>query len=165
MDKFAVFATWVGIVAFLLAIPMSIAANILTPLIKNWWATTTVLRAKRRLVELDELKMVLEEARKDPLQLTIKIAEPFLDGIRFGIMAILLSVIMAAIGIVRSSASYIPGNRLFLGFAIGAVVCVLGSMLISMLSFQVAIWRTRQLSSETMEKEIKRITEFLVTRQ
>lgn len=37
MERLGVFAAWVGIVAFVLAIPMAVCANLLTPHVKEWW--------------------------------------------------------------------------------------------------------------------------------
>ena len=42
----------IGILAFLLAVPMSIAANVLTPRVSLWWARTSVLRKNRRIARL-----------------------------------------------------------------------------------------------------------------
>lgn len=42
-----------SIAFFVLSIPTAIAANLLTPKIKNWWATSSVSRAKKRLAKLE----------------------------------------------------------------------------------------------------------------
>ena len=52
MDGFGVFATWIGIVAFFLAIPMSVVGNILTPKLLTLWATTSLVRKERRIAKL-----------------------------------------------------------------------------------------------------------------
>jgi hypothetical protein len=49
MDRFGVFAAWVGIVAFLLAIPMGVVSSLLAPKVLAWWAATTHKRASRRI--------------------------------------------------------------------------------------------------------------------
>lgn len=48
------FATWVGIVAFVLAVPMSVLANVLTPKVQLFWAGTAKRRAAYRLWKLEE---------------------------------------------------------------------------------------------------------------
>jgi hypothetical protein len=53
MDKIGVFAACVGIVAFFLAIPMAILANLLTPKAKDYWALTTQSRREKRIHELE----------------------------------------------------------------------------------------------------------------
>jgi hypothetical protein len=52
MDNLGIFSAWVGIVAFILAIPISIAANLLTPKVHSWWATTSQRRRERRILYL-----------------------------------------------------------------------------------------------------------------
>ena len=62
MDKFGVFAAWVGIVAFFLAVPLAVIANLLTPRVASLWAKTSAARSERRietlrktLIEIDRL--------------------------------------------------------------------------------------------------------------
>ena len=48
--------TWglvIGIVALILAFPLSLLANIVTPSIKNWWAERSVKSLKKRIVKLE----------------------------------------------------------------------------------------------------------------
>jgi len=54
---FTLFVARIGILAFLLAIRMSIAANIVTPRIAAWWAVTSRARRGRR-VELLRMRVV-----------------------------------------------------------------------------------------------------------
>ena len=42
----------VGVAALVLAIPMSILANIFTPKVRDWWATTSKVRAFKRYKQL-----------------------------------------------------------------------------------------------------------------
>jgi hypothetical protein len=37
MDSSSIFLGWTGITAFVVAVPLSILANLLTPLLSNWW--------------------------------------------------------------------------------------------------------------------------------
>jgi MFS family permease len=48
MDKWGIIFGSVGVLAFLLAIPMSIVANILTPKLRDWWASTSRARGLKR---------------------------------------------------------------------------------------------------------------------
>ena len=52
MDRWGFFFGLVGIAALVLAIPMSILANIFTPKVRDWWATTSKVRALKRYIEL-----------------------------------------------------------------------------------------------------------------
>jgi hypothetical protein len=42
----------VGILALILAIPMAVLANMLTPRVQNWWASTSVKRRQKRIARL-----------------------------------------------------------------------------------------------------------------
>ena len=49
-------ATWgilLGIVAILLAFPLSLIANLVTPKIRNWWAERSVATIKERIASLE----------------------------------------------------------------------------------------------------------------
>jgi hypothetical protein len=60
------FSTSVGILAFILAIPMAIIGNLLTPQVGSWWATTTEKRRQRRIAKLgSELRRLKE---RGPIQ-------------------------------------------------------------------------------------------------
>jgi hypothetical protein len=59
MDKFGLFVAWVGIVAFFLAIPMAVVANLATPRIQSWWATTSELRKSVRIERLNAFLLVM----------------------------------------------------------------------------------------------------------
>jgi hypothetical protein len=48
MNKWGWLFGWVGLGAFVLAIPMAIAANLLTPKVRDWWASTSRSRALKR---------------------------------------------------------------------------------------------------------------------
>lgn len=42
----------IGFLLFALSFPLSIAANLLTPILKNWWAARSIESLKRRITEL-----------------------------------------------------------------------------------------------------------------
>ena len=46
------FFAWVGLAAFVLAIPMAICANLATPKVRHWWGTTSNARRTRRIMAL-----------------------------------------------------------------------------------------------------------------
>lgn len=49
----------IAIVALVSAVPLSVAGNLLTPIIKNWWAERSVLAAGKRIVQLmDQLELL-----------------------------------------------------------------------------------------------------------
>lgn len=51
-----------GLIALLLAVPLGIAANLLTPTIKNWWAKGSEKRLLKRIEDLEkELKICSRE--------------------------------------------------------------------------------------------------------
>jgi hypothetical protein len=60
MESFGFFAAWVGVAAFLLAIPMAVVANLLTPRVQAWWATTTNARKDKRINKLKTRLKFLE---------------------------------------------------------------------------------------------------------
>ncbi len=49
MSSFELIVAWAGILGFLLAIPLSILGNLLTPKVKEWWATTSSARKQSRI--------------------------------------------------------------------------------------------------------------------
>lgn len=49
---FNIFVAWVGIVAFVLAIPMAVAANMLTPKIQMRWAKSSRVRTENRMLTI-----------------------------------------------------------------------------------------------------------------
>ncbi len=53
MERFSFVVGVIGIGAFLLAIPMAVVANILTPKIAAWWATTSHIRRQKRIAYLE----------------------------------------------------------------------------------------------------------------
>ena len=40
----------VGMLALLLAVPLSVVANLLTPKLRNWYSTTSLKRVEKRLL-------------------------------------------------------------------------------------------------------------------
>jgi hypothetical protein len=65
MDNFGTFAAWVSIVAVILSIPLSVIANLATPRVQSWIATTSKRRREQRpLVLYNALKEL-----DDPLSL------------------------------------------------------------------------------------------------
>src|SRR6266446_5865614 len=65
MDNWSFMFGWIGLSAFLLAIPMSVAANLLTPKVKNWWAIKTYARATKRLAFLEARLEILKLYKED----------------------------------------------------------------------------------------------------
>jgi hypothetical protein len=49
MDKFGYFAAWVGILGVLLAIPLTVLGNILTPKLVEWWSKSSAARRAHRV--------------------------------------------------------------------------------------------------------------------
>jgi hypothetical protein len=43
----------IGMLALLLAIPLAVAANLLTPTVRNWYSTTSLKRLNKRIAALD----------------------------------------------------------------------------------------------------------------
>jgi hypothetical protein len=61
MDSLSIFA-------LIVAIPMGVMANLLTPPVQNWWATTSVKRKQRRIAKLEaELKQLKGETEEPPV--------------------------------------------------------------------------------------------------
>jgi hypothetical protein len=52
MDITGTILAWVGLLAFILAIPMNVIANLITPRAETWWATTSSVRRQRRIEKL-----------------------------------------------------------------------------------------------------------------
>jgi hypothetical protein len=68
MGNFGVFAAWVGILASILAIPFSIAANLLTPKVSNWWARKSKKRAEHRVYVLQNRLRWIREYNTDAMR-------------------------------------------------------------------------------------------------
>lgn len=94
-NTWAWFFGWATILAILLAIPLSVAANIITPKIQEWWATTSEARKTRRVVQL----------RRDIEQLTFVIDSPvsrfdsFIKAFRLALCGMVLIVTLFSYGI------------------------------------------------------------------
>ncbi|MBI2815924.1 MAG: hypothetical protein HYX72_03190 [Acidobacteria bacterium] len=54
MERFYLYAAVLGVLAFILAIPMAVAANLLTPKVQRWWASSSRSRALKRLSRLEK---------------------------------------------------------------------------------------------------------------
>jgi hypothetical protein len=122
MDKFGIFAAWVTIVAVLLAIPLSVIANILTPKVQVWWSKTSSIRLRRRINYVSSQLALSDEefyqnALRDSLQCGIMaISLYIMSAILFGMMVmsfnmaqlglqLLLSPVAAAAGVARGEPS------------------------------------------------------------
>jgi hypothetical protein len=66
MDPWGHFFGWVGIIALVLAIPLAVIANLLTPTVRQWWATTSTNRRKKRIKELNERLAEYQQALEQP---------------------------------------------------------------------------------------------------
>jgi hypothetical protein len=55
-----------GIAALVLAVPLNIAANILTPKVREWWASTTKSRALRRIERIPRELRALDSYLEHP---------------------------------------------------------------------------------------------------
>src|SRR5215472_3368533 len=55
-------ALWIGILGPLLAVPLAIAANLLTPRVVNWWASASQARRIIRIMKLETLLSNLQHA-------------------------------------------------------------------------------------------------------
>ena len=58
---------WVGIVSFILAIPLSILGNVLTPKFQRWWAKTAANRAHLRLANIAKTLSRLDDYDAHPI--------------------------------------------------------------------------------------------------
>ena len=95
---------WITILAFLLAIPMAVAANILTPKVQKWWAKTSAARRHRRIVFLEKELFSLEEALEPDAR-----HEQFVRGLRLAsvagmLVSYLLGMAFAGIVMIASTA-------------------------------------------------------------
>jgi hypothetical protein len=77
MDKLGYLSFWIGVVAFMLSIPMSNTANMLTRRVEASWATTSNKRRDRRIKKLkllvSELTVAMSMAKRH---------DSFVDGFR-----------------------------------------------------------------------------------
>jgi hypothetical protein len=76
---------WIGLLAFLLAIPMAILANILTPKVQDAWARTSKARAYKRYSSLG--KTILQFKRKTEF-------DSMMDFFRFAVLSLVSGVLM-----------------------------------------------------------------------
>jgi hypothetical protein len=55
-------ATWITIISFILAVPIAVIANLLTPRLEAWWARRNEASRSRRIVSLEDRSRMLQEA-------------------------------------------------------------------------------------------------------
>ena len=162
VEKFGIFAAWVGVCALFLAVPMSIAANLLTPKVQRWWATTTASRARSRLEELRKKKADIEEEKKDPWLLASRIMQPLVDFINFGIVSIIFAILVAMGFIVLMLNPKTPND-----LAIRVMVYIAGGFLLlctiplTAWNLGVTVDRVSRLSTKATNAEISKLVELL----
>jgi len=103
-----------GLVAILLAIPLNLVANLVTPKIRNWWAERSVTGLKRRIAELQN-------------ELTKANQYPFISEGEDFILSIIKGIIFCTGGILIS----------FWGIVISAVVALRGKESIGLILYSV----------------------------
>jgi len=110
MDRFGIFAAWVGIVAFFLAIPMSVLGNILTPKLLSFWATTSLVRKERRIAKLRIDLKLLDACIADSNFQT----EQLLKGLRNCVFAAigLTYVLMIGVGMILTMHAHLDSVQL-----------------------------------------------------
>jgi hypothetical protein len=60
METWAWFFGWVGLAALILTIPLNVAANVLTPIIRDWWASTSKTRGFKRHRQISQQMFILK---------------------------------------------------------------------------------------------------------
>jgi hypothetical protein len=84
-------ATWLAIAALILAVPLSVVGNLLTPILRNWWAQRSVASLQKRIAELEGL--VSDMGKNTPLS---EVEEAILLTLRNGV-AIASVVVLVAV--------------------------------------------------------------------
>src|ERR1035437_2008093 len=172
MDNFGTFAAWVSIVAVILAIPLSVIANLATPRVQAWWATTNVRRRHERIVHLKESLLWYENARTPEIRIDNVLhgltRVVILIGITwacivFPIEAVLRTTTHVAMTITYHSIAKLTSGDYVFGFV--APIALLGGIQFTVAFFQQTIKVFRSASLGYLEARIAQINyelEFLV---
>jgi len=151
----------VGVAALVLAIPMSILANIFTPKVRDWWGTTSKVRALKRYKELGREMM------------RFKLGSEFNALARFG--TALLAVLIAAFLVIFSMLLFlglndnyiaalngmaldkqIPPSEIYL-YGMFMVSCTAICYLLLSISIAIALSRARFISTAYRHRHVARL--------
>ncbi len=122
----------IALVAILLAIPLSVVANLLTPGVQRWWGNTSRLRRIKRIAYIkNELKLV---ASLDLTRELLRQGVTFMFGLTFAMISIGLLALMSVVPQERRT----PLLMFRLTAAYGAVTLVASSLAFLISGFQLA---------------------------
>jgi hypothetical protein len=76
------------VLALVLAVPLSVAGNLLTPAVKNWWAEGSVRRARRRVRDLRAQLAYLESLAGDHEYFELVALRAVLRGVGWGVLGL-----------------------------------------------------------------------------
>jgi len=170
MDKWSFIFGLIGVLALLLAIPLSIIANLITPKIKDWWATTSDHRRETRIAKLQLAVTEIGVFRSAEFR-----QEMFLFGVRWlvtGLLSMTSLIFMVFSDVLFLSASLDHALPIFpfLGFHITLPVVVLYRyeavmslviVLLTLYSFRQARQRFQQSSRLYARRKLEEATKEL----
>lgn len=113
MDNWGWFFGWVTVLAIVLAVPLSVAANLLTPKLQAWWATTS---ERRRVKRLSKLNAAIEDIPR--FRSAVYRQEKFLAGMRYltiGLVSLTAMLMLTLSIVITTSASFDHVTPIFPG--------------------------------------------------
>jgi len=117
----------VGLLALLLAVPLSIAANLLTPVVRNWYAASSKKRLARRISELE--KQLTDLDSREPVEEILKAlgyALLSMTCVGFGLMLQVGSELLGPID-VRGGPTLLANFTVYILFGLATVFAVKGA--------------------------------------
>lgn len=167
------FFGWVGVGSLVLAIPLSIAANLLTPRIQIWWATTSHARRHRRIQYLTETIDLY--SKDDPLILKFEFIAQGLHYAASGIIeffGLVATAIALAIGQMTPPPTHTPDWARHVPYfvpylLIGAVWFILtyinyratNNVIKAAYYFRLASYRLTKVMVEKLQKELDKLVD------
>lgn len=83
-------AVGLSMAALLMAVPLSVSANLQTPRVRDWWAGSSFRRARRRVCALRLELSYLERSAHDREHLQLVLWRAALRGVAYGVLGLSL---------------------------------------------------------------------------
>jgi len=158
-DPLSTIVGWIGIAAFLLAIPMAVVANLLTPRVQNWWAGRNKKAAAKRLDRLANWQRLVADA--EPNEHVAFILRQALYALGYFFAATLYANMVFAVLILRkvNSISHVPKSAYLSNTAFTMLPVILSVALFHAVYLTYsAINRTRLLHKQGQAKALQDVS-------
>jgi hypothetical protein len=123
--------TFLALLALILMLPVAVLANLLTPMLKNWWAERSVASLKKRIEKLE--KQLADYGQNYPLLTPTE--HHILRGIEaighLGTVGVQLTAIIIMVAVLVEPLTFITHDRLQLAFRMPLFVLGLVAVLFS----------------------------------